>query len=257
MKQYGKLTAENLKELLAVLPLIEQINGLMGQLLLQEESISTKDIPVLPWSELYEKPFNFHLASVLKDLGLSDDVKRFAAKDNATQTFMNEAFTEDNAMTPKGEPLEKISSIMSLCFSSQSLMTYGLYVNDLIATARESDYNKGKTPLFNAIRIDPSVVGCPTAIRYISKATVLNDQDFFKKLKNAISGKLGKREAKNYQQMRFILQVLSETGAGNLSDEDLKELFVSQLNIYSDSQHSAQKNINEFTRNFIKQKSTI
>jgi hypothetical protein len=257
MKQYGKLTAENLKIVLSFLPFMSEIKHEVEKLLLKEQSQATSNISILPWSFAYELTFSEHLALVLIDLGLADYVKQFTARENPTQAFFNEAFTEGSAMLPAGEPLEKLPSIMSLYFSMQSLLTYGLYVNDLIAIARGNHDKNGTVALFNAIRVDPTVIGCPTAISYISNATVLNDQDFFKKLKNAISGKLGKREAKNYQQMRFILQVLSETGADNLSDEDLKELFVSQLDIYSDSQHSAQKNINEFTRNFIKQKSTI
>lgn len=68
---------------------------------------------------------------------------------------------------------------------------------------------------------------------------------------------LGIRENKNYRKMRFILQVLHESGGFDLSDKDLKELFVKQLNLYSDTQSSSEKNLKEFAYNFKKHKSTI
>lgn len=91
----------------------------------------------------------------------------------------------------------------------------------------------------------------------MSRAIFFNDSKFLNKIKNALSRKLGVRESKNYRKIRFILQVLHESGGVNLTDIELKELFVTNLKIYSDSQASSQKNLKELAYNFKKQKSTI
>lgn len=83
---------------------------------------------------------------------------------------------------------------------------------------------------------------------------LLEDQRFLAKLKGAFSGKFLKREQANFQRMRVILRVLSETGAGRLSDERLHELFVKQLRLYSsDSKRGdVKKNLRKFANQYMK-----
>lgn len=248
------------------MPIIEQVKDeLDEELLLNQVKLKDKNIVIESWNHLYELSYIEHLTLFIHALGMQDQVVKMRLQQNPNKAFIDQGFLDAELLDEKTTQAEVTSNLpyyigltYSLFLTIKSLMVYGRYLNELVAIARNtSDTIKGDKALLQAIRIDPSAIGCSTALSRISHATVMNDTKFLDKLTKALKGKLGKGDAKNYQQMRFILQVLLDTGANELSDKDLKELFVNQLNLYSDSQHTAEKNISEFTRNFLKQKSTI
>lgn len=117
---------------------------------------------------------------------------------------------------------------MSLLNTLRCVLYHGCFLNELIERVRAGD----DKALFDAIRIDSTVISCPSASLRISKAALLQDNRFFAKLKAAINGKLAKREQANFQKMRLVLEVLHEAGATRLSDAQLHELFVEELKLY-------------------------
>lgn len=252
------------------------MDKLDGEFVEAKEALSVKkdkffgnDIPSITWAPFYENTIAECIALLIIKIGAQLDIHDIASSENQLERL--DALAKD--LVPRLDKLhdsqiseekkkEFTASVTSLAtllvMSSRSLMVYGYYINDLIKIARESQNRLlGDRNLLKAIRIDPSVVSCPTALKRISQAVLLNDKSFLNKLKNAISGKLGVRELRNFQKMRVILQILHESGGVNLSDEELKELFVDQLALYSDSQFTAEKNLQEFAYKFKQQKSTI
>lgn len=222
----------------------------------------------LSWAQLYEESFTDCLANFFSDSQLTSELTKIsfsANKVRATLSFQQnlvENLDKVYSSLPENQKLRFNVAMMIygmlMVKNARSLMIYGHYMNDLIATAKTSNSIKERDEaLLKAIRMDASVVGCQTALVRISKAVLLNDANFLKKLRNAIDGKLGELEDRNFQKMRFILQVLHESGGIGLSDQELKEMFVEQLNLYSDTQFTAQKNLAEFTRKFKKKKTTI
>jgi len=222
----------------------------------------------LRWAHLYEKSFIELQNDFFREAKLLAEREIISASDNKIRAIHNFQKKLDQSLDkasddlPKDQQLDYAVSMM--CFgmamtkNARSLMIYGHYLNDLITISKTANtLKKRDEALLNAIRIDASIVGCSTALVRISKAVLLSDSHFFKKLKNAITGKLGELENRNYQKIRFILQVLHESGGIAMSDKELKELFVEQLDLYSDTQFTAQKNLGEFVRNFKKKKSTI
>ena len=144
--------------------------------------------------------------------------------------------------------------LYSLTKTIDCLFYYGCYLNTLIQRARSGDDKS----LFNAIRIDPAVLGFQSVRQRICKATLLEDDTFFRKLKIAIRGKMGIREKVSFQQMRMVLHVLHEAGAERLSDTELNYLFIKELQLYAANEHDggSQKALRKFADNFIKEKST-
>lgn len=266
-KNYGRLSAQALRDLLQFLPILDIEHADMTKIIVEKQAeLFTEKTPKLSWCHLYELPYPQHAAIVNNSYGIDQDVIRIANSENPTQELINGRLDAaiENSLGAELDPEEKqtyLPSILalnsSIVFTLRSLITYGLYLNELIQIARDGSPSKRDKALFNAVRIDPTVIGTPTATARISRAVMLNDQNFFEKLRSALSGKLGQREAKNYQMIRYILQVLLETNAPSLSDKQLKYLFVKELNLYSDSQSSSEKNLREFAYNFMKQKPTI
>ena len=91
------------------------------------------------------------------------------------------------------------SYFYSVQYSLFCILYYGCFLNELIARARAGD----DEALFNAIRIDPTVIGCQSVIERISKARRLQDSDFLNELNKTESGVSAKLKQANYQKNAF------------------------------------------------------
>ena len=267
-KQYGKLSADDLRILLSFLPKFEKEYSEVLQI--RDESLATifpEDLSMPTWCHFYEMPHTSHFSQILKLLGCAEDLSTIAKSDNPVNKIdsyiKNIDFDNQDIELPSNQHsifLQNILALMSsLIYSLRSLMIHGQYINQLVAIARESNTTQKKKDkaLLQAVNIDTSVIGCSTAIQRISRAVLMDDVVFLKALKKAMFTKIDLEKYKNYQKIRYVLQILHESGHTNLNDKDLKELFVHQLNLYSDSQMTSEKNLGEFARKFKKQKSTI
>lgn len=267
---YNKFKPDHLRLLLTQIDIFDkEVAEISLDLSMRQHEYTKINQAELSWAQLYEKPFNECLAIFFVLNGMSEDIK-FAAESEDKLQALNEItekidphldsiLNEINDMEGQKQFITFNASLSLLCINSiRSLMIYGQYINELIEISREStDFKLADKALIQAIRIDPSAVGCPIALKRISRAVFFGDHKFLKKIQNAFTGKLGVRENKNYRKMRFILQVLHESGGIDLNDKDLKELFVKHLNLYSYTQSSSEKNLKELAYNFKKQKSTI
>lgn len=233
-----------------------------------QDKFSSDKLSPIHWAGLYEQDFKNCLGLFFILTDTVDELKNMALAQNKVTALGEFSLGIDSKLDEIYESLQgedqkdMLSGTFALSMlmmrSMRCLMVYGHYINDLIKITRETKNQKlADKSLLNAIKIDPSVVSCQTAMIRISRAVMFSDAVFLKKLKNAITGKLGIREAKNFQKMRFILQVLHESGGVDLNDNALKALFVEQLGLYSDAQSTSDKNVKEFAYNFNKQKSTI
>lgn len=144
------------------------------------------------------------------------------------------------------------ASLIAMRYSFYSILYYGCYLNELIARARAGD----DEALFSAIRVDPTVVGCPSVIDRISKARRLQDREFLDELRKTESGVSDKRKQINFQMMRLVFKVLIDAGAVRLSDEQLHELFVKGLKLYAANEKGggAEKALRKHADTYMKQK---
>lgn len=263
-----KITTNGLRVLLNSIELLDtEVPSLKNYISENLEKLQSVNLEVPSWAETYEIEFEIFLANFLISLGLHHELKEYKdleLDDGLTKLTdrMVHMFDDDFESMSTDEAKAFTMWAMSLTYvmfsSLKCLMIYGHYINGLIQIARtHKNTAKGDNALLKAVRIDPCVINCPTASSRLSYAVLFGDHKFLKKLRNALSGKLGTREAKQYQKMRFVLQVLHEAGAANMTDHELNDLFVKELKLYSDSQGTSEKNIKEFAYNFKKQKSTI
>jgi hypothetical protein len=138
---------------------------------------------------------------------------------------------------------------VSLANSVRSLMVFGSYLNDLIAKVRAGG-ESGDKALVSAVKIDPTVLGCPSVVARMSRAVMLDDQKFLGQVRRAMTGSLTKREQNNYKCMRIVLQVLHETGAPKLNEADLYTLFVEELTLVSREREGDEGNVANALRQF-------
>ncbi len=265
--KYGTTNAESIRALLEIWPNLQSEFGEALEMLAKDIANDCRDPSVTySWCHLYELPFNKHVTKLWD--GFSDD-ETFSELFKMLETAQDKIAEIPIALksaseyidswdSPTKKEKEELMPIITGMFvyslsiynSLKSLFYYSRFLNDLIAEARQGN----DKALFNAIKIDPTIIGCPTAIRRISKAALVQDKGFFKSLKAAISGKFGSLEQANFQKMRFVVEVLHESKAINLTDDQLKYLFVDVLKLYvwnerdGGSAKSLRKYVNDYMR---------
>jgi len=222
------------------------------------------------WCHLYELPIVEHATKGIDFIGGENAIGRLSGSKNQIAeafTLLNEENSEIEAWNPSPAEKEEIrpllASVYALAFSLsnsfRALMVFGLYLNDLIAIVRNGGPDAEKA-LISAVKIDPTVIGCRSAMVYISKQTLLGDSKFLRKLGAAMSGKLSCSEKNHYEKVRLVLQVLHETGAKRLAGPDLYQLFVLELELVEGDEQSdsdvgnVENNLRQFAYQFLKKK---
>lgn len=222
----------------------------------QQDMQADKDFPAdvaaFTWCYLYELPIREHLTLALTNS--AQNLNDFLSVEQLGNWFgqlktapsqvgeipvvvsrISEHFNTlpdlDEAQTQKLQPsLATLLGInLSIFNTLRCVLYHGCFLNELIERVRSND----DAALLAAVRMDATVIGCPSVVQRISKASILNEEEFFNDLKNAINGKQTKREQGNFQMMRLVLEVLHEAGANRLSDAQLNQLFVEELDLYS------------------------
>lgn len=266
---YGSLSAADLRLLLKIYDQLETEEAELNRDVIDNPRINSKMFDrksqQFVWAPYYDLTFPICVQTIIKQFGIAEDMKEIAKAENQVEALnewmehVRNEDDEDDDLTPN-EWLHLTrfyyALVRVLMNNLRSLMVYGCYLNELVAVAREGKIEKRDKALFDAIRIDPTVVGCQTGIARISRAVLMRDAAFLNDLQNALNGKLGAKEQANFKKMRLVLQVLHEAKADRLSDNQLMVLFVKKLNLYH-APASAEKNLGEFARNFRNKKSTI
>ena len=212
-----------------------------GRLIERRADIFASDCLPASWSHLYEHPFLEHVAQIAIVFDAAEAIKECTAAQRpiqAAEAYIQQLDDDDSEFTP--EEKENIRPNLALVFglvtsllkSLQCLMAYGTYLNDLVAQVRQGNRH-GDDALFKAVKIDPSVMGAPSINVRISRAVLENDQAFLAALKRAINGPLSKQHQANADKIGFVLQVLHESKVERLNDDELHDLFVQQLALYS------------------------
>lgn len=260
--QLGKISSDDLKLLLSIYP---QLMGVeleeARQILIQKtDVIFSNEATKAVWCHLYELPAKEHFVRALVGLGGEDVLREIAQSPNQIQALpgaVEKAFSEIDDWEPTEEEEAEFRKFLQVIFglavsvtnSARCLMVFGCYLNDLIAKVREGG-DSGDKALLSAVKIDPTVLGCASVVIRMSRAVMLDDQKFLAQVRKAMTGKLTKREQKNYQQMRIVLQVLHETGAPKLNESDLYTLFVEELKLVSSEREIDEGNVANALRQF-------
>lgn len=269
--QLGKISSDDLKLLLAYYPQLigPELAEARQTMLEKKDTFFSEDATKVVWCHLYEMPAKQHFLAVAISLGAENAIREIAQSPNQIQALpvaLDKAFAEIDAWEATAEEAAQIQKnlqsifglVTSVINSLRSLMVFGGYLNDLIATVRAGGEDADKA-LLSAVKIDPTVLGCPSVVTRMSRVVMLGEQGFLDDVRKAMAGNLTKREQKNYQNMRIALQVLYETDAPKLSQEDLYVLFVKELKLISRERDadegSVANSLRQFRYQFLKDKS--
>lgn len=234
-KEYGKLTADQLQEFVQLLPeLFAMARGVDKHLASvgaeKFDSVMVGDFG--DYSQVYERPLAAHVARVAVALNRQDDVGAITASPDPQEAALDALRNRDKDDDKPENEAFTVTEVMALAYSLsrtlQSMATYGRSISSLLQDVRETGNHDS---LFKAIRMDRTVIGCPTAMRYIAKAQIRSDNKFFKHLQASLKGP-SKKPMIGLEPMRYTLLLLREMGVNDLSEKNLEHLMVDRLNVY-------------------------
>lgn len=245
-KEYGKLTPNQFREVLEFVPkMLAMLRGVNVHL---ATTPAAKFDSILPgnyglYSHVYELPFIQHLSLVVVALNRHGDVHDMATSPDPQEAVLEmirkRVEVEDKPHHPDFDRQDVITLVYSLGRTIQSMATYGRSISSLLQDVRE---NNNHDTLFKAIRMDRAIIGCPTAMKLIARAQIRDNKAFFKNLRSALAGP-SKKEWAGLDQMRYAFVILRELGVNDLSEAQLEELMVDQLQVYRSPKGDARKNL--------------
>lgn len=241
-KEYGKLTATQFRDLIELLPEVRAAGGSLSEAVsaMPPARINSILLSGYSWGEVYELAFHEHVGLVVYALGMARYLHRVARAPDPQQVFIEDL---RSGREPEDDGIKvELQHAIGLAYSVQrtllSVMLFQRSMSSLIQEVRESDSSEA---LFKAVRIDRSVVACPSIADRIARAELRRDEQFFRHLRSALRGPQ-KKTWEAYCDLRYSLVVLRELGFDRLSDAQLEHLLVDTLRVYSPSP-SARKNL--------------
>jgi len=271
------ITSEDLRLFLAFWPqLFSEVEEAQQMFIDIKGKLLSDDIEPFAWCYLYELPFKQHMAqanaAIIQGYGgllnveqVTDWFKQIVdtpGQVGALPDVYRQIGLHFDAAELSDEDSERllpnIAGIfglgLSMRYTLSSVLYHGCFLNELIERIRAGD----DKALFDAVRIDSTVIGCISVACRISKAALLQDTRFFTQLKAAIEGKMAKREQANFQKMRLVFEVLHEAGASRLSDSQLHQLFVEELGLYASNAKGGgnAKALRKFADTYMKKSAT-
>lgn len=205
--------------------------------------------PDFYWADIYDLPFNDQIGLLVCALGYADKLHQVATSDNPTAQAISWLDADDSSESWLGGTggIFKEEHVIGLTVVIQRNILSIMMFQRSIATLLEEARSGNLSSLFNAIRVDRSIVACPSVAARIAKAELEQDEEFFDGLKKALNGPSKKYWA-SYQDLRYAMCLLRDMGFDNLPDDLLEALLVSTLELYPNTP-GARKNIRkQFTQ---------
>ena len=243
-KEYGKLTEDQFKRLIQKLPEFRSESKQLQEALQSASKEKLREMlgDGVWWAPVYELPYVMGVALLVYVLGKTEHFKTIAELPDPQEAVIREIESGEGLEWdggPGGQftKADLVALITAMQRNILSIMIYKKSVCALVAEAQDGNDDA----LFDAIRVDRSVVSCLTAAARISKAELFGEKHFFIRLRNALKGP-SKKHWEGYQDLRYSLAVLREHGFDQLSDNQLEHLLVKVLKVYPDTP-TARKNL--------------
>jgi hypothetical protein len=231
-KSLGNLSPDQLSRTLAMLEGMDGWGDLY-QLLRQKPRfrrlIESRRVK-FSWSLAYEFDYVIMVGALVWIVGEQAAVDRILGAEDRHEEVLKMAEedpVEPIARAKAAKVLWATALLMALIKSTECLTLYSVTINELVSRAGEGDAEA----LFKAVRVDPSVLTCPSIGSQLSLAVMRRDRKFLRRLKAALDGPHKGR--KPYRKLRFTGLVLEESGALALGNRDhIFDVVANQLRLY-------------------------
>lgn len=246
-KEYGKLNLDQFRDLVRKLP---EIRGQMNEFprVLRERPTKLKEIlgSDFHWAGIYENNFIEQIAILFVLMGW-DGLLAKASRSDDPQASVNQWLVNgselDQWYEANKDTLEKRRLILLSVILQRNILSIMLHHRPLSALVDEvrRGGDNADDSFFKAVRVDRSILSCPTFSDRLAHAELIQDKSFFLHLRSALKGPL-KKHWETVKDLRYAIAVLREFGFDSLSDAQLEDLFVKKLKLYPPTP-SARKNL--------------
>lgn len=228
-KPLGKLTHDQFAKFVSRLPeLREQMSELPK--LLREKKDKFNSIfgdEDYSWGKIYELPFLEQMAFLFVLIGLHVPLHEAAQAEDPQEVVLG--WCDNNSAidcwyNEHEDQIEKKHLFWMVIVLQRNILAIMLYhksMGALVDLVRKGDDGA----LFDAVRIDRTVLLATPCANRLSKAEMLNDKDFLRHLRSAIKGPT-KKHMEAIQDLRYSIVALRECGFDSFSDQDLERLFI-------------------------------
>ena len=245
-KEFGKLTVDQFRELVKALP---EIRSNMKELPELIRSTPRDKVDALLkedfcWALAYEWPFLDSLALLILAMGRVDQLREAAHSADPQQAALDLMRTDelddwDGGFMGLFDMSDVIALVTVLQRNILSIMLYHRPLSALVEEVRQD--GNWQEAFFKAVRVDRSIISCPTFAVRLARAELENDKQFFLHLRSSLKGP-SKKHWEAYYDLRYALCILRELGFNQMSDAQLEDLLVDKLKLYPKAP-SARKNL--------------
>ncbi len=243
-EKYGKLSLDQFQQIVRELPEIRSQMQAMPEFIRStpKEKINEMLEKGICWAMVYELSFHEQIALLICALGRTQELREVAKSNDPSQAalemFENDAFDDWNGGV--GGLFNK-NDVIGLTVALQrnilSIMLFHRTLDKLVDDVRVGSDES----FFKAVRLDRSIIICPTFALRMARAELENDKAFFLHLRSALKGP-SKKHWEAYNDLRYALFMLRELGFNQLTDAQLEDLLVHKLKLYPNVP-SARKNL--------------
>lgn len=232
-KEFGALSLEQFKKLIDRIPeLLDEGRRLRVDIAsLPSERLDELFGVDFEWSWVYELPFVEHVALLVVMFGMHGMLTAANSSADPQQCILSEIGADEwEVSVGDGVPFPLAAAlIIALERTIGSISTYQRSLSSLVQAVRDHDDTRA---LFMAVRLDRTIVSCPTIASRIARAEVTDDGDFFKGLRNALKGPSRRYWQGDFVKMRFSLVLLRDMGVDSMSDREIDDLFQKTLRLF-------------------------
>jgi hypothetical protein len=246
-KEYGKLTLEQFRDVVRKLPEVRTQPRELAQVL-REKPEKLKEVlgSGYHWAGIYERGFPEQIALLFVLLGWNGLLHEAAISSDPQERALcwcNDGGELDQWYEANKDTLEMRRLIWLAVVLQRNILSIMLYhrpLSSLVEQVRQGREGSDDA-FFKAVRIDRSILSCPTFSDRLARAELLDDKVFFLHLRSALKGPL-KKHWEALHDLRYAIAILREMGFDSLSDAQLEDLFVNKLKLYP-KHESARKNL--------------
>lgn len=179
------------------------------------------------WGDIYELPYLEQLALLFVILGLHKPIMEAVRTDDPQEEVLSWLVADSRLDRWYEQNESKINKkyllwlVVVLQRNILSIMLYHKSMGALVEDVR----NGIEESFFKAVRVDKTVLLCPTFADRLSRAELFGEKEFFTHLRSALKGPTKKHMAA-IQDLRYSIAMLREMGFEDFSDKELERLFI-------------------------------
>lgn len=246
-KEFGKLSLDQFRRVVKALPEVRgQMNGLPDLVRNAPQRFVDEVLDGdFYWAEVYELTFPEHLALLFFALGKAKKLMELREMEDPQEEalkWLDEDDEEDWNGGEGGQFKKKhvVGLVVALQRTILSIMLYHRPLSTLVQQVKDRGEDADDA-FFKAVRVDRSILTCPTFAARLAQAELINDKMFFLHLKSALKGPL-KKHWESYRDLRYAMYMLRDLGFDKMSDAQLEDLLVHKLKLYPNAP-GARKNL--------------